>query len=89
MDADFAWGLADPSTLEQQRSTWDTGRVLQGSMARCGTAHPIPPLCKGREGGVDREALQALGLQVIRYTNDEVLNNVAGVLEDLGRRLSL
>ena len=27
-----------------------------------------------------------LDFKVIRYTNDEVLNNFAGVLEDLGRR---
>ena len=27
--------------------------------------------------------LRSLGLQVVRYTNDEVINNLAGVLEDL------
>ncbi len=33
------------------------------------------------------EYLRSLGLQVVRYTNDEVLNNLDGVLEDLTRRL--
>lgn len=33
------------------------------------------------------QELQSLGVQVIRYTNDDVLNNVEGVLEDLGHRL--
>ena len=31
--------------------------------------------------------LRSLGLQVLRYTNDEVINNLDGVLEDLARRL--
>lgn len=31
--------------------------------------------------------LKSLGLQVVRYTNDEVINNLDGVLEDLSRRL--
>ena len=33
------------------------------------------------------EYLRSLGLQVVRYTNDEVLNNLDGVLEDLTRQL--
>lgn len=33
------------------------------------------------------EYLRSLGLQVVRYTNDEVLNNLDGVLEDLIRRV--
>ena len=36
----------------------------------------------------EREAyLQSLGLQVIRYTNDEVVSNLEGVLEDLSAKL--
>ncbi|NJD91688.1 MAG: endonuclease domain-containing protein [Geobacter sp.] len=31
--------------------------------------------------------LNALGLQVIRYTNDEVLHNIEGVYDDLLRQL--
>ena len=31
--------------------------------------------------------LQSLGLQVIRYTNEEVLKNLEGVLDDLARRV--
>ena len=31
--------------------------------------------------------LRSLGLQVIRYTNDDILNNIEGVLEDLSHRL--
>ena len=34
------------------------------------------------------EYLSRLGLRVIRYTNDEVLNNLEGVMEDLSSRLS-
>ncbi|MDX9710182.1 MAG: endonuclease domain-containing protein, partial [Trichloromonas sp.] len=33
--------------------------------------------------------LNSLGLQVIRYTNDEVLRNLAGVYDDLMRQLLL
>ena len=33
--------------------------------------------------------LNSHGLQVIRYTNDEVLNNLEGVYEDLSRQLLL
>ncbi len=33
------------------------------------------------------EYLKSLGLQVVRYTNNEVLSNLGGVLEDLTRRL--
>ena len=39
----------------------------------------------------DREReryLESLGLQVIRYTNQEVLKNLDGVLEDLNQKLS-
>jgi very-short-patch-repair endonuclease len=39
----------------------------------------------------DREReryLKTLGLQVIRYTNQEVLKNLDGVLEDLNRKVS-
>jgi DNA-3-methyladenine glycosylase len=32
--------------------------------------------------------LKSLGLQVIRYTNDQVINNLDGVLEDLSSRVS-
>jgi very-short-patch-repair endonuclease len=32
--------------------------------------------------------LKSLGLQVIRYTHDQVINNLDGVLEDLALRLS-
>ncbi len=32
--------------------------------------------------------LQSLGLRVIRYMNDDVLNNIEGVLEDLYEKLS-
>ena len=32
--------------------------------------------------------LESLGLQVIRYTNQEVLKNLDGVLEDLNKKLS-
>jgi very-short-patch-repair endonuclease len=31
--------------------------------------------------------LEAFGLTVIRYTNDEVLRNIAGVYEDLRQRI--
>lgn len=31
--------------------------------------------------------LRSLGLQVIRYTNDDILNHIEGVLEDLSHRL--
>ena len=34
------------------------------------------------------EHLSGLGLRVIRYTNDEVLNNLEGVLEDLIMKLT-
>ena len=33
------------------------------------------------------EHLKSLGLEILRYTNDEVMNNLDGVLEDLARRL--
>ncbi|MDT8444798.1 MAG: DUF559 domain-containing protein, partial [Desulfuromonadales bacterium] len=33
--------------------------------------------------------LNSLGLRVIRYTNDEVLNNLGGVYDDLMRQLLL
>jgi DNA-3-methyladenine glycosylase len=33
------------------------------------------------------EYLKSLGLEIIRYTNDEMLNNVTGVLEDLFSRI--
>ena len=33
------------------------------------------------------EYLSRLGLQVIHYTNDDVLNNLEGVLEDLSMKL--
>ena len=33
------------------------------------------------------EYLKSLGLKILRYTNDEVFNNLDGVLEDLARRL--
>jgi very-short-patch-repair endonuclease len=32
--------------------------------------------------------LQSLGLRVIRYTNDDVLKNLDGVLEDMCKRVS-
>ena len=32
--------------------------------------------------------LKSLGLQVVRYTNDEVIKNLDGVLEDLSSRVS-
>ncbi len=32
--------------------------------------------------------LQSLGLRVVRYMNDDVLNNIEGVLEDLYEKLS-
>lgn len=35
------------------------------------------------------EYIEALGYTVIRYTNDDVLNNIDGVFEDLGKRLNL
>ena len=31
---------------------------------------------------------RSIGLRVIRYINDDILKNVAGVLEDLAERLS-
>jgi cyclase len=31
--------------------------------------------------------LQSLGLRIIRYPNDDMMNNVEGVLEDLSHRL--
>jgi very-short-patch-repair endonuclease len=34
------------------------------------------------------EYLQAIGLQVIRYSNDDILKNLDGVLADLHQRLS-
>jgi len=34
-----------------------------------------------------QEALTSLGLQLFRYTNDEILNNLEGVLEHLRVRL--
>jgi very-short-patch-repair endonuclease len=33
--------------------------------------------------------LNAIGLQVVRYTNDEVLHNIEGVYDDLSRQLLL
>ena len=33
------------------------------------------------------KALRSLGLRIIRYTNDDIMNNVEGVLEDLSQRL--
>ena len=33
------------------------------------------------------KALRSLGLRIIRYTNDDIMNNVAGVLADLSHRL--
>lgn len=33
------------------------------------------------------EVLQKFGLRIVRYTNDEVLNNVEGVYEDLCNKL--
>ncbi len=33
------------------------------------------------------KVLEALGLTVVRYTNDEVLRNIQGVYDDLSRRL--
>ncbi len=42
-----------------------------------------------RTKGLERENyLRSLGLQVVRYTNDEVINNLDGVLEDLSSRVS-
>ena len=35
------------------------------------------------------EALRNLGLQIFRYTNDEVLTNLEGVLENLRARLGV
>ena len=32
--------------------------------------------------------LQSLGLQVIRYQNDDIMKNLVGVLEDLSKRVS-
>ena len=32
--------------------------------------------------------LQSLGLQVIRYQNDDIIKNLVGVLEDLSKRVS-
>ena len=32
--------------------------------------------------------IQSLGIQVIRYTNDQVLSNLEGVMEDLAKQLS-
>ena len=32
--------------------------------------------------------LQSLGLRVIRYINDDIVNNLDGVLEDLAERMS-
>ena len=33
------------------------------------------------------KVLAALGLKVVRYTNDEVLQNIQGVFDDLNRLL--
>ena len=33
------------------------------------------------------KALRSLGLRIIRYTNDDIMNNVEGVLADLSQRL--
>jgi very-short-patch-repair endonuclease len=41
--------------------------------------------------GYDAErtkVLNALGLTVVRYTNDEVLRNIQGVFDDLSRRIA-
>lgn len=35
------------------------------------------------------DTLNALGIKVIRYTNEEVLNNIDGVWEDLAEKLKL
>ena len=35
------------------------------------------------------DALRNLGLQIFRYTNDEVLTNLEGVLENLRARLGV
>jgi very-short-patch-repair endonuclease len=37
---------------------------------------------------VRTDVLESLGLHVIRYTNDEVLENIDGVYDDLSKRLS-
>ncbi len=34
-------------------------------------------------------ALEALGITVVRYTNDEILKNLSGVYDDLMRRIAL
>lgn len=31
--------------------------------------------------------LNALGLQVVRYTNDEIISNIEGVFDDLNQRI--
>ena len=35
------------------------------------------------------KALRSLGLRIIRYTNDDIMNNLAGVLADLSQQLLL
>jgi very-short-patch-repair endonuclease len=36
---------------------------------------------------VRTRVLEALGLTVVRYSNDEVLGNIEGVFEDLSQRI--
>ncbi len=42
---------------------------------------------QGLKDRMREEALRNLGLQIFRYTNDEILTNLEGVLEDLRVRL--
>ena len=49
----------------------------------------VHPTRRAQEKDVEQEHyLQSLGLRVIRYTNDDVLNNFEGVLLDLLVQLS-
>ena len=44
---------------------------------------------ESREYDVGRTAvLNALGIRVVRYTNDEVMKNLEGVYDDLARRVA-
>ncbi len=47
----------------------------------------MPPKVKITKDRQREDYLKSLSLQILRYTNDEVIKNLDGVLEDLTRRL--
>lgn len=49
-------------------------------------SHHFEPENRANDRGRDRW-LEAVGIAVIRYTNDDVVRNLDGVMEDLGQRV--